>query len=248
MKRLMQTGLVATVAATMFSGLIGGSADVSAQGTQETYVSPTYGVTFEYDASIWSVFQENDGSDGDRVDFLGLESPEIRGGLMIQLYDTQTDADDCLASLVDLGLKEAEDPELREDDDGEPMEGSSGGYAYAAYTFLSEGVHVSSYFGCQEIGDDVGMIAFWLMANSQDFDEGLELTEPIIASVDDSNAHAAGEGDDDGDRDDEDAEDSGDWVDDDRTGKNAGDRNRDALDELSARIVSAIVAASGMQA
>lgn len=231
MKRWMRMGLTATIATTVVTGLAGGAADVSARGKMETYVSPTYGVTMEYDAATWSVFQENDGSDGDNVDFLGLESDEIRGGFMIQIYDTQSDPEDCLVDLVELGLEDGEDPELREDEDGEPMEGSSRGYAYSAYNVLRDGTYVANYFGCQEFGDDLGMIAFWLMVNSRDFDAGLALIEPIIESVDDSDAHAAGESDDDRDRDEDDDNDRDRDEDDDGSDKDEDDRDRDEDDE-----------------
>lgn len=226
MKRWMRMGLTAMIATTVVTGLVGGAADVSARGKLETYVSPTYGVTIEYDAATWSVFQETDRDD---VDFLGLESDEIRGGFMIQIYDTQTDAEDCLEDLVELGLEDGEDPELREDEDGEPMEGSSRGYAYSAYNILRDGTYVANYFGCQEFGDDLGMIAFWLMVNSRDFDTGLELIEPIIESADDSDAHAAGDGDDDRDHDDDDEDDRDQDEDDvrDRDEDDEDDRDRE---------------------
>jgi hypothetical protein len=224
-------GLTATIATTVVTGLAGGAADAHARANVETYVSPTYGVTLEYDAGTWSIFKETDGTDGDGVDFLGLETDEIRGGFMIQIYDTQTDAGDCLEDLIDLGLEDGEDAEIREDEDGEPMEGSSRGYAYAAYNVLREDTYVANYFGCQEFGDEIGMAAFWLMVNSRDFDDGMDLIEPVIESFDDSNAHAAGEGENDDRDDEEDDRDRDEEDEDDERADDEDDRDQDDEDE-----------------
>ncbi len=205
MKRLMQIGLVASVVTTMFSGLAGGAADAHARGKVETYTSPTFGVTFEYDGRVWSEFLNADADENAGRDMLGLETEEVRGGLIVEVHDEETDAGDCLEELYERGLVPlADDTEPKEDDDGKPIEGASRGTAWAAYDYTSEGNHLSAYLSCQEWGDGEGVAAFLFIVARQDYDDGLELIEPVLDSVDDSNAHVADEDDRDEDESDDD--------------------------------------------
>jgi len=203
MKRLMHAGLVATVATTLFSGLIGGVTDASARGHMETYTSPTYGVTLDYDDRDWYSFVEKDGAESGGHDLLGLKSDKVPGGVIIEVYDGESDADDCLDSIVGEALADIEDAELIEDEDGEPIEGSSRGTAWAAYSYSDDGTKIGSYFSCQEWGDEDGVVSFSLVTARRDFDDAYELAEPIFDSVDDSDAHPA-------ETDQEDDEDAGD--------------------------------------
>jgi hypothetical protein len=208
MKRWMRLGMAATIATTLVTSVASG-VDARPRSDQETYTSPTFGITLDYDASVWSVFQESEADAENPGDVLGLEIDELAGGFVIDIHDRETDAGNCLDETVAYGVGDDDDARPIENEDGEPIEGSSRGSAYAAYTSVSEGGNnVGGYFECQEFGDELGVVVFMLFVDSREFDEAYEMIQPIIESVDDSDAHSANQGDgEDRDRDEEDEND-----------------------------------------
>lgn len=156
-----------------------------------TYTSPTYGFTLEWDPDVWEVNVELSRS-RDR-DTLTLSPIDLTGYVYVEAYEAyEGDPADCLeGSAAEITEDDAsEDVEPFEDEDGEPVEGEVDGIAFAAYTLTSDGTDAAGYFDCQTLVEGEAVLAFSLLVVIDDAGAAFEALADLRDGLDLS---AAGE-------------------------------------------------------
>lgn len=149
----------------------------------DTYTSPTYAYTLEWDEDLWEVDEERTRS-GDR-DVLVLDYTD-GGQLFVEGYeDYDGDPEECLIGSSDeiLDLDTVDNVESLEDDDGDPVEGDEDGVVFAAYVVEIDDTPAVAYFSCQTLVEDEAVLAFSLIVVEDNADEGLEALADIQASL-----------------------------------------------------------------
>ncbi len=154
-------------------------ADAGVDGN--TYESPEFGYTLEWDADIWEVSDATADSD---VTFLNL----INDGssLIISGIANMGDPESCLEQAVDFYSTDegVDDWELLEDEDGEPIEGSTRRRAYAAYSHTAENDDGDvndyvNYIECRPLEDDAAILISHLMV-PDDYEDQSELRDEVL--------------------------------------------------------------------
>jgi hypothetical protein len=149
----------------------------------DTYTGPTYGVFFEFDSDAWDVVDDLAADDNNGRDMLLLEhadDPPIR--VYFETYDTVTRASDCLESASEEAYGDA-DAEIFEDEDGEPIEDSSRGVAYAAYLFESEGDELVAYVECRALPEGAGVFVITMFTLPDDYEDSFAALSDILDTV-----------------------------------------------------------------
>lgn len=149
----------------------------------DSYTSPTYGYTVEWDEDLWEVDEERTRS-GDR-DVLVLDYTD-GGSLFIEGYeDYDGDPEECLTGSSDeiLDLDTVDNVDPLEDDDGDLVEGEADGVVFAAYSVEIENTPAVAYFSCQVLVEDEAVLAFSLIVPEDDATEGLEALADVQASL-----------------------------------------------------------------
>lgn len=148
-----------------------------------TYTSPTFGYTVEWDEDDWTVDDETEGVPG--RDTLILDYND-GGFLYVEGYeDFDGDPAECLdaSSSEFLENDQVDESMPLEDDDGEPVEGEEDGVAFAAYTLTTGGDELNAYFDCRTLVEDEAVLAFSLVAPPQVYDDALAAVEDIADSL-----------------------------------------------------------------
>ena len=159
----------------------GDDSDAGVNG--DSYTSPTYGYTLEWDEDLWEADAER--TDTDDRDVLVLDYTD-RGTLYVEGYDAYDgDPEECLAGSADeiLEAGTVDNVEPLEDEDGNVIEGDEDGVAFAAYAFEFDGVPAVGYFTCQTLVEDEAVLAFSLLAAEDEADEAVEAFMDVQGSL-----------------------------------------------------------------
>ncbi|CAA9557674.1 MAG: RecD-like DNA helicase YrrC [uncultured Thermomicrobiales bacterium] len=162
-----------------------------------TYTSPTYGFSLEWDPEVWDLDLQRARFAG--RDTLVLNAIDFVGYLYVEAYDAYDgDPADCLeGSSEEITADDAaEDVEPFEDEDGEPVAGEEDGVAFAAYTLTSGGTDAAAYFDCQTLVEGEAVLAFSLLVAIEDAEAGFEAVADLREGLDLSTVGEAGTGDD----------------------------------------------------
>lgn len=152
----------------------------------EHYTAPTFGVTLAYDPEIWSEKDNLAADENKGRDLLLLESVErgIRANIYFETYDTATKASDCFDTAISESVGDLAEATPMEDSRGKPIEGSSRGVKYGAYSFeTSSGDTVVAYVECRALPGGAGVFATTLITDEDSFDDALDATLDILDTV-----------------------------------------------------------------
>lgn len=157
-------------------------ADAGVDGN--SYESPDFGYTLEWDPDIWSV---NDASSESGADVLNLINDD--SSLIISAFADLGDVDECLDLAVEIYSEDEniEGWELLEDEDGDPIEGSSRRRAYGAYVHTVENddgdpLEYVNYIECRRL-DSTTSILISHLTGSADFDDQTELRDELLDAL-----------------------------------------------------------------
>jgi hypothetical protein len=148
-----------------------------------TYTSPTFGYTLEWDEDLWSVDEGTEGLPG--RDTLVLDYAD-GGFVFVEGYE-EYDGDPaaCLeqstAELLEDSGVEGSAP--LEDDDGEPIAGEEDGVAFAGYAVETENGAFAAYLDCRAIVAGEAVLAFTLVTLPEVYDDALADTREIADSL-----------------------------------------------------------------
>ncbi|MBA2754972.1 MAG: hypothetical protein H0U40_11005 [Chloroflexia bacterium] len=150
-----------------------------------TYTSPTYGFTLEWDEDIWELDLENPRVPG--RDTLVLTSVSFSGYVYVEAYeDFDGDPADCLegssAEITDDDI--VDDVAPFEDENGDPVEGEEDGVVFAAYTLTSGNDEAAAYFDCQTLVEGEAVLAFSLLAAVDDAEVAFDALADLRAALD----------------------------------------------------------------
>ncbi len=162
-----------------------GDDDFAAAGVDgNAYESPEFGYTLEWDGDIWEVSDAN--ADRDTT-FLNLVNDG--SSLIISGIAGMGDAGSCLESAVEFysEIDDVDDWELLEDDDGEPVEGSTRRRAYAAYSHTAvdddgDQAEYVNYIECRPLDDDAAILISHLTIAS-DYEDQSELRDELLDTL-----------------------------------------------------------------
>lgn len=163
-----------------------------------TYTSPSFGYTLEWDEDLWSVDEETEGPP-DR-DTLVLDYAD-GGFVFIEGYeDYDGDPAACLeestAELLEDSAVENSAP--LEDEDGEEVGGEEDGVVFAGYAVETESGAFSAYLDCRAIVEGEAVLAFTLVTLPEVYDGAVADTREIAGSLElTDDATPAGDGADD---------------------------------------------------
>lgn len=150
-----------------------------------TYTSPTYGFTLEWDEDVWELDYGNPRVPG--RDTLVLTAVEFAGYVYVESYDDfDGDPVGCLegssAEFIDDDL--VDDVTPFEDEDGNPVEGEEDGIVFAAYTLTSGTDEAVAYFDCQTLVKGEAVLAFSLLTAVDDAEVAFEALADLRAALD----------------------------------------------------------------
>lgn len=158
----------------------------------DTYESPTYGFTVEWDDRIWEVDAEEEvvGSGHERLDRIAWYG---EGSYLEIEARTAFDGDsaDCLEDRIE-AMEDDDtlvDAEPLEDRRGHPVEGETeAGGEYVAYVLTFENEDGSEqetvqYFECRILEDGESVLIFSLLAYPETYEDELEAAEEIFDSI-----------------------------------------------------------------
>jgi len=150
----------------------------------DTYVGPTYGVYLEFDSDAWDVVEDLSADDNNGRDLLLIEHTDIPIRVYFETYDTVTRASDCLESASEEAYGDA-DAEIFEDEDGNAIEDSSRGVAFAAYLFENEdGDELVAYVECRALPEGAGVFVITMFTFPDEWDDAYAELSDILDTVD----------------------------------------------------------------
>lgn len=147
------------------------------------YVSPNFGVALSFDENQWEVVDEVEAEDEEGRDVLTLDLIDPSARLWLESYGTVTKASDCIESASLEATPSDIDYEILEDADGEPIEGSARGVAWAAYTWDDDGDERAAYVECRAIPGGAGVFVITLITALDDYEDAYAATEELLTSV-----------------------------------------------------------------
>jgi hypothetical protein len=149
-----------------------------------TYVAPTFGVYFEFDENLWEVADDvaADDSENER-DLVLLRNEDIPAVIYFESYDSVTRASDCLESASEEAYGDA-DAEIFENEDGEAIEDSSRGVAYAAYLFETDGDENVAYVECRALPEGAGVFVITMLTLPDSWEDAYGALGDILDTVD----------------------------------------------------------------
>ena len=164
------------------------TADTGIDGNE--YSSPTYGFSVEWDDDVWSVAPDDElinHQPGDlALDRLVLDT---EGGTLY--IEGRADFDDGdLEGCVDRefeALEQSDDIsnfEVRDDENGDPMEGETADGAYKAITLTMDDVNLAEYVECRSIDDGESVLVITLITRASDFDDATVVMADVVDSID----------------------------------------------------------------
>jgi hypothetical protein len=150
-----------------------------------TYVSPTFGVYLEFDEDAWEVVDEVAAEDSENErDLLLLQHTDLPINLYLEGYDSVTRASACIESASEEAYGDA-DAEPLEDEDGEVIEGSSRGVAYAAYAWENEdGDELAGYIECRALPEGAGVFVITMITLQDDYEDAFAEVSDILDTID----------------------------------------------------------------
>ncbi len=170
--------------------------DSTGSGADEdagTYESPTFGYSLEWNADEWTVEDDLDvEAYGFPRDFLHLEDLDVASILFVEGGDAAwSDADDCVATLLDEINVDPSDAELLDDENGEPFEISEDDRSAVAYQIVSTNTSTGDeqdeivMIDCRVDPDSDLIVGFTNRSGFVDdyFGEGYPQIEEIIDSL-----------------------------------------------------------------
>lgn len=164
----------------------------SGNSNLETYESPTFGSTFQYDPEVWTVSDELTADKNNGRDSIILESEDLPARVYVENYD---DYDGKAAACIDVAAGEAvgdlDQADLLQDENGDDLQGSSKGKTWVAYAFeSSSGDALAAYIECRSLPKAAGVLVFTLITTEDAFPDayaaGLDILDTV--SVDGSTA------------------------------------------------------------
>jgi hypothetical protein len=148
------------------------------------YSSPTFGVALSFDEDVWEVNDEHEAEDEEDRDSLTLDLIDTPGRLWLESYGFITRASECIEFAVGEAVPDDLDIQLLEDEDGEPIEGSARGVAWAAYTWVNEDDDsLATYVECRALPGGTGVFVATLLTNLDDFEDAFAATSDVLATV-----------------------------------------------------------------
>lgn len=152
----------------------------------EHYTSPTYGVTLAYDPELWSEKDNLAADENKGRDLLLLDSAArgVRANIYFETYDSATKASDCFDTAISESVGNLAEATPVEDNRGKPIEGSSRGVKYGAYSFeTSSGDTVVAYVECRALPGGAGVFATTLITDEDSWDDAFDATLDILDTV-----------------------------------------------------------------
>ena len=172
------------------AGNVGGSqgssedALVAAGVDGNSYESPEWGYTLEWDDDVWEV---RDASAGINSNFLNLVNDD--SFIVISGIADLGDLDSCMEQAVDFYSSEdgVDNWEDLEDEDGDPIERSTRRRAYAAYSYTitndsGEEVEFVNYIECRPLDDDAGILISHITV-SDDYEVQAGLRDDLLDTL-----------------------------------------------------------------
>ena len=162
--------------------------DFAAAGVDgDSYESPEFGYTLEWDEDIWEVSDATASSDSSFLNLVNDGSSLIISGIA-----GMGDAEGCLEPAVAFysEIDGVDNWELLEDDDGDQVEGSTPRRAYAAYAYTAvvadgddgDGDDYVNYIECRPLDDDAAILISHLTI-AADYDDQSALRENLLDSL-----------------------------------------------------------------
>lgn len=159
--------------------------DFAAAGVDgNAYESPEFSYTLEWDEDIWEV---SDATADAETTFLNLVNDG--GSLIINGIAGMGDAESCLEQAVGFysELDGVDNWELLEDEDGDPVEGSTRRRAYAAYAHTAvdddgDEADYVNYIECRPLDDDAAILISHLTI-AADYDDQSALRDDLLDTL-----------------------------------------------------------------
>lgn len=155
-----------------------------------TYTSPTWGYTLEWDEDVWEPSSDDELiDDADALDRLLLES---EAGLLyvegVERYDG--DIAECVEGETEFFSEgdDVEDFAPLEDEDGDPIADEEDDRAFAAFTFTltnddgDEG-ELATYVECRVLVEDEAVLILTLGTSPADFEDEFEAAEEVFTTI-----------------------------------------------------------------
>jgi hypothetical protein len=149
-----------------------------------TYTSPAYGFTIEWDEDVWSPDITAGRFPG--RDTLVLDFVDISGYVYIEAYDAYDgDPDECLegSAAEVLESANAENVAPYEDEDGKVVGGEEDDIVFAAYTLELNGDEVAAYFDCRTLIEDEAVLAVSMVTLEKDFEHARAELDDLLATL-----------------------------------------------------------------
>ena len=163
------------------------TAETGIDGNQ--YVSPTYDFSVEWDDDVWTVDPDeeliNELPDDMALDRLVLDTETST------LYiEGRTDFDDGdLEACVDHDIdaleqtSEISNLDVREDENGDPMEGETADGAYKVITLTLEDTNLTEYIECRPIDEGESVLVITLITKASNLDDATVDMADVIESI-----------------------------------------------------------------
>ncbi len=166
--------------------------DVGSGIENNSYTSPTYGFSIEWDDNVWTANPDaeliNNGEVGqDRLNIEHIEDGELYSGFYIEAKtDYEGDVTECISAEADLFFDDTAllDLEPYVDDLGDPIAGESnadGEFATFFGTYeddAGETYELIWYLECQTLEEGESVATFSLFAGEADYEDELVLATP----------------------------------------------------------------------
>ncbi|HEV2108800.1 MAG TPA: hypothetical protein VGR16_11100 [Thermomicrobiales bacterium] len=150
-----------------------------------TYTSPTYGYSIEWDEDVWAPDFDLGRLPG--RDTLVLAFEDMFGYVYFEAYDAYDgDPEDCLegSAAEVLENNDVDNIEPYEDEGGDIVEGEEDGVVFAAYTFQLGEDEAAAYFECRTLIEDEAVLAVSLIVPEEGFEEARAALEDLLATLD----------------------------------------------------------------
>lgn len=162
-----------------------GGGDLAEAGVVgNTYESPAWGYTLEWDDDVWQVRDASARAEANVLNLINVESSLIISGIA-----DLGDVDACMEQAVAFYSNDegVEDWAVLEDEDGDPIERSTRRRAYAAYvyTVIDEGgdeIEFVNYIECLPLNDDAGLLISHLYPSDL-YEEQSDLRDEVLDTL-----------------------------------------------------------------
>ena len=155
----------------------------SSNSNLETYESPTFGSTFQYDPEVWTVSDELTAAKNDGRDTIILES-DIPARIYVENYDDYNGkAAACIDAAAGEAVGDIDQADLLQDENGDDIEGSSKGKTWVAYAFENSGDALAAYIECRSLPAGAGVLVFTLISSEDNFPDAYSAGQDILDTV-----------------------------------------------------------------